>query len=145
MVTPLHLWRAGIGHDHRAKIVLAIRVLVAVIWFVLGTVFKVMGVVPRHREIVAHVLGPEIAQLVTVLIGVAETALGIWFLMGFFPRVCATLQTAAIAGMNTLELTYARSLLLAPVPMIILNSVLLALVWYAASYRVTKNCNVISS
>ena len=134
MVTPIELWRRGEPGDHRAWIVLAVRMLAAVVWFVFGTVFKVMAVVPRHREIVAHVLGPEIAPLVTVLIGLAETALGLWFLIGFFPRTCAMLQTVAIASMNTLELTYARSLLLVPVPMIVLNAVFLTLVWYGALY-----------
>lgn len=142
MVTPLDLWRRGMGGDHRAKTVLAIRILAAVVWFVFGTILKVMGAVPRHREIVAHVLGPEIAPLATVLIGLAETALGVWFLIGFFPRSCAMLQTVAIASMNMLELTYARSLLLAPVPMVIVNSVFLALVWYAALYDPLRNRDV---
>lgn len=142
MITPFDLWRGGMGGDHRAKLVLAIRILAAVIWFVFGSVFKVIGMVPRHREIVAHVLGTDIAPLVTVLIGLAEAALGVWFLIGFFPRTCAMLQTVAIASMNTLELTYARSLLLAPVPMIVLNSVFLTLVWYAALYDRLRNRDV---
>jgi uncharacterized membrane protein YphA (DoxX/SURF4 family) len=112
--------------------VLSIRILATIVWFVFGSIFKVVGAVPRHREIVAEILGDDIAPLITVLIGLAETALGLWFLVGFLPRTCAIFQTVAIVSMNTLELIYARPLLLAPVPMVILNAVFLALVWYAA-------------
>ena len=142
MVTPSELWRRGAHGDRRARIVVAVRILAAVVWFVFGAVFKVIGAVPRHREIVATILGVEIAPLLVVLIGLAETALGVWFLIGFFPRSCAAIQTFAIISMNTLELMYAHSLLLAPVPMIILNSVFLALVWYAALYAPLKNGDV---
>src|SRR5438093_1569619 len=83
-----------------ARLVLGIRILAAVVWFVFGTIFKVGGAVPRHREIVAAVLGGEIAPSITVLIGLAETALGLWFLIGFLPRTCAILQTVAIVSMN---------------------------------------------
>src|SRR2546423_13756860 len=122
MLTPIDLWRRGMGGDHRAKTVLAIRILAVIVWFIFGMIFKALNVIPRHREIVAHVLGSEIAPLVTVLIGLAETTIGIWFLIGFFPRSCAMVQTIAIVSMNALELSYARSLLLAPVPMIMLNT-----------------------
>jgi hypothetical protein len=40
--------------------------------------------------------------------------------------------------MNALELTYAQSLLLAPVPMVLVNLILLALVWYAALWTSAK-------
>ena len=117
MVTPLALWLRAEHGDRRAWLVLGIRILAAVVWFVFGTIFKVGGAVPRHREIVAEVLGGEIAPSITVLIGLAETALGLWFLIGFLPRICAVFQTVAIVSMNALELIYARSLLLAPAPM----------------------------
>jgi hypothetical protein len=77
--------------------------------------------------------------MVTVLIGLAETALGLWFLIGLLPRACATLQSIAIVNMNALELIYAQSLLLAPVPMLVLNAGLLAFVWYAALYSAKKS------
>jgi uncharacterized membrane protein YphA (DoxX/SURF4 family) len=132
MVTPIGLWRRGEHGDRRAWIVLSIRILATVVWFVFGSIFKVVGAVPRHREIVAEILGDDIAPLITLLIGLAETALGLWFLVGFLPRTCAIFQIVAIVSMNTLELMYARPLLLAPVPMVILNAIFLALVWYAA-------------
>ena len=95
-------------------------------------VFKISDVVPRHRMIVASVLGEEIAGPVTVSIGVAEAAIGLWILSGFYPRTCAAVQTVAIASMNVLELCFSRHLLLAPIPMVFANLVFLAIVWYGA-------------
>lgn len=67
-----------------------------------------------------------------MLIGAAEAVIGIWILSGFRPRTCAALQTVALALMNTLELYYARHLLLAPILMVWANIVFLGVVWYGA-------------
>ena len=142
MVTPVTLWVRGQGGDHRARIVLGVRILATIVWIVFGGIFKVLGVVPRHQEIVANILGGEHARVITVLIGLAETALGLWWLIGFLPRICALFQTAAIISMNVLELHYARPLLLAPVAMIISNVIFLALVWYAALYAGMRSTDV---
>jgi hypothetical protein len=121
--------------------VLGIRVFAATVWFVFGTIFKVLGTVPRHREIVAAILGSENAALVTVLIGLLETVIGFWVLSGFRPRTCAGIQTIAIVTMNAMELSYARLFLLAPIPMLLANAVFLALVWYAALWTLRNNLN----
>jgi uncharacterized membrane protein YphA (DoxX/SURF4 family) len=134
MLTPKNLWLRGRQGDHSAWFVLSIRIFAAAIWFVFGIIFKVLDVIPRHREIVAVILGNESATLVTTLIGSGEVIIGIWFLSGILARSCAVAQTITIATMNALELIYARPLLLAPVPMIILNAVFLVLVWYAACW-----------
>ena len=72
-------------------------------------------------------LGP-----VTILIGVAEVAMGLWILSGIRPRTCAATQTVAIITMNTLELTLARDHLLAPIPMVCANAAFLSAGWYIA-------------
>jgi hypothetical protein len=95
-------------------------------------VFKIFDVVPRHRMIVASVLGEEIAGPATGLIGVIEAVIGIWILSGFQPLICAAVQTIALASMNTLELYFARHFLLAPIPMVCANIVFLGIVWYGA-------------
>ena len=82
--------------------------------------------------IVASVLGEELAGPVTVLIGVGEVAIAIWILTGTRPRTCAAIQTVALVTMNTLELYFARHLLLAPIPMVCANIIFLGLVWYSA-------------
>ena len=110
----------------------ALRIATAVVWLVFGGLFKVLDLVPRHRLIVAAVLGAAVARPATMLIGCAEVLLGIWILSGLRPRACAAAQTIAIVTMNTLELTLARELLLAPVAMLCANAALLAVGWYCA-------------
>lgn len=109
-----------------------LRLCTAAVWLVFGLVFKVMHVVPRHDQIVAAVLGPDLARPLTIAVGVGETMLALWILSGRWPRTCAAVQTLAIVAMNTLELTLARDHLLAPLPMVLANIVLLAAGWYLA-------------
>lgn len=109
-----------------------LRVGTAAVWLVFGLVFKVLHAVPRHDQIVAAVLGPDLARPLTIAVGAAETLLGLWILSGRWPRTCAAVQTLAIVAMNTLELTFARDHLLAPVPMVLANTLFLAAGWYLA-------------
>lgn len=114
------------------KTLIAIRIGTAAVWLVFGVVFKILDLVPRHRLIVASVLGEEMARPATLLIGLGEAALGLWILSGFRPRACAAFQTVALISMNALELQLARHLLLAPIAMVGANVVFLSLVWYGA-------------
>ncbi len=82
--------------------------------------------------IIAVVLGAELSGPLTVLIGIAETLIGIWILSGFRPRTCAAVQSITLVSMNIMELLFARHLLLAPIPMVCANIVFLGLVWYSA-------------
>lgn len=109
-----------------------LRIATAAVWILFGLVFKVMGVVPRHRLIVASILGEAAAGPVTLLIGGAETLMGAWILSGYRPRTCAAAQTLAIVSMNALELNFAKHRLLAPLPMVCANAVFLAIGWYVA-------------
>ena len=109
-----------------------IRFGTASVWLVFGLIFKVLGLVPRHREIVASVIGEEWATPVTVLVGLAEIGMAAWIMSELRPRWCAVAQTLAIGSMNFLELRSARELLLAPLPMVLANTVFLGLVWYWA-------------
>lgn len=111
---------------------LVLRVGIAAVWLVFGLVFKVAGVVPRHQLIVATVVGEAAAGPVTLTIGLAEAALGLWVLSGVRPRTCAAVQTLALATMNAVELSVARELLLAPAIMVCANVALIAAAWYLA-------------
>ena len=104
----------------------------ASVWLVFGTWFKLLGMVPRHRLIIAAVVGEVAAGPITLVVGAAETALAWWIISGVYPRICAAVQSLAIVTMNTFELIYARNLLLSPGLMIGLNAVLLTVVWYLA-------------
>jgi hypothetical protein len=89
-----------------------LRWCVALVWLASGLGAKVLGLVPRHREIVARVLGDEHALAWTRLIGVAEIGVAVWVLSRLWPRWCAGAQIAAVVAMNVLELTFAPDLLL---------------------------------
>jgi len=109
-----------------------LRLGIASVWLLFGLVFKALDRVPRHRQIVARVVGAERAGVVLWLVALGEMGLGIWMLVGRYLPVCVAIQTAALAAMNTLELRRARDLLLSPVGMVCANVVLLSLGWYVA-------------
>jgi hypothetical protein len=105
------------------------------VWILFGLGFKVLRLVPRHERIVGRILGETRAPLLTRLIGVGELAIGVWMASGLFPVACVVSQTALVVTMNAIELTLARDLLLAPLPMVLGNTVLLGTAWYAALGR----------
>lgn len=67
---------------------------------------------PRHKEIVATILGLEHAQVLTVAIGISEIGMAIWILSGYKSRLNAIVQILVIAVMNTLEFILVPGLLL---------------------------------
>lgn len=112
--------------------VLALRAGTALVWLAFGLLAKVLDGVPRHRAIVARVVGVEWAATLTLLVGVFEVLLAVWILSRRLPRWCAAAQTALLLSMNTLELWKARDLLLSPTAMILANAVFLSLAWLIA-------------
>jgi hypothetical protein len=113
-------------------IVRMLRYGVALVWLAFGIGAKVLNLVPRHRAIVARVLGEGLAGPLIIAIGLAEALLGLWMASGFQTLACVALQTAAIVIMNTLEIWRARDLLLFPWKMVALNVCLLCAAWYVA-------------
>jgi hypothetical protein len=109
-----------------------LRLGVAFVWLLFGLLFKALGAVPRHRQIVERVVGSARAGAVLWLVALAEIGLGIWMLAGVHLRTCMVAQTLLIVAMNTLELRRARDLLLSPVAMLCANAVFLSLGWYVA-------------
>jgi hypothetical protein len=109
-----------------------LRIGVAVVWLLFGLLFKALGAVPRHRQIVERVVGSDRAGLVLWMVALGEISLGIWMLVGIHLRFCMIVQTALIAAMNTLELLKARDLLLSPIAMLCANALFLSLGWYVA-------------
>jgi hypothetical protein len=90
----------------------ALRILIAAVWLVMGLGAKVLGLAPRHREIVARILGEDHAGTLTLLIGLGEVFLAGWILSGRYPRLCVAAQVGLVAMMNVIEFTIARDLLL---------------------------------
>lgn len=112
---------------------LALRILIGSVWGFHGLYSKLLDGIPRHRLIVARVLGDEAAAVATVLIGVLEILLGVWAFTHRLPRACATVQTAAIVAMNSLEIARAPDLLISTPGMLLLNAAFLSLGWYSAT------------
>lgn len=85
---------------------------IALVWFANGLLAKVLGLLPRHEAIVGRILGPEYADVLTILIGLSEIAVGFWVLTGLRRRITAALQIGIVLSMNLLETVLAPDLLL---------------------------------
>jgi uncharacterized membrane protein YphA (DoxX/SURF4 family) len=86
--------------------------LIAAVWIANGLFCKVLNLVPRHQEIVGHILGVEHATILTKIIGVSEILMAVWILSGIKTRLNAVTQIAIILLMNSIEFTLASDLLL---------------------------------
>jgi uncharacterized membrane protein YphA (DoxX/SURF4 family) len=65
------------------KIHIILNYLIAVVWLINGLFCKVLNMVPRHRQIVAAILGQNHAAIFTVLIGIAEIVMAVWIISGY--------------------------------------------------------------
>lgn len=90
----------------------AFRVAIAAVWLISGLAAKVLGLVPRHEQIVGRILGSGGARGITLTIGLAEVGISVWILSGAYRRFNAVLQIALVLAMNLLEIALAPDLLL---------------------------------
>jgi DoxX-like family len=86
--------------------------LIAAVWIANGLFCKVLNLVPRHREIVARIIGNAHAEVLTRAIGFSEIAMALWVLSGIKTKLNAIAQVVVIATMNSLEFIMAPDLLL---------------------------------
>jgi len=107
-----------------------LNLLIALVWLVNGLVCKLLNIVPRHKKIVANILGCEHADFFTNTIGIAEIAMAVWVLALLKPRVCAVLQIIVIGVMNIIEFIHVPHLLLFGKLNIVFASVFIALIYY---------------
>jgi hypothetical protein len=75
-----------------------------------------------------------VAPKLLKLLGVVETAIGVWILSGIAPILCAVAQTALLVTLNTCGLLWARRLIEDPAGMVVKNFAFLVLVWVSASF-----------
>jgi hypothetical protein len=94
------------------KIHTALNYSIAAVWMANGLFCKLLNLVPRHRQIVAAILGADHATLLTRAIGISETLMAVWIVSGIGSRVCAMTQILIIAVMNILEFLLVPDLLL---------------------------------
>lgn len=107
-------------------------ILIGSVWLFHGLYSKICEGIPRHRLIVGRILGDGIADKATLFIGVMEITLGLWAFSGLQRRSCALVQTLAIIAMNTLEILFAKDLLISAPGMVVLNLAFFSLIWYWA-------------
>ena len=115
-----------------ARFHLLLSILIGGVWVFHGLFSKILGGIPRHRQIVGAILGEGVADVATIVIGTLEILLGVWVFTGRWRRLCASVQTLAIVSMNTLEIALARALLISAPGMVVLNGAFLAVIWYWA-------------
>jgi len=72
---------------------------IAAVWIVNGLFCKVLNLVPRHEQIVAEILGDNYSRILTILIGLSEIAMAIWFLSNYRSRLNAVAQIGIVATM----------------------------------------------
>ncbi len=113
---------------------IAAQIVIGSVWVFHGLYSKILNGIPRHRLIVAKIIGTANAGIATKTIGLLEMLLGLWTFIGWQPVGCATMQTAAIVAMNTLEILLAGELLISAAGMVILNLGFLTLVWQWAIF-----------
>ena len=101
----------------------------ASVWVFHGLYSKILHGIPRHRQIVARILGDGFAEPLTLAVGLLEVLLGVWIFTGRKRPICALVQTLAIVGMNTLEIVFADDLLISATGMVVLNLVFLGFAW----------------
>ncbi|MEN7548591.1 DoxX-like family protein [Rapidithrix thailandica] len=85
---------------------------IALVWFINGFYCKILNLVPRHQQIVAHILGNENADIFTKMIGTSEVFMVVWIISRTYSRINAITQILIVVVMNILELIIAPDLLL---------------------------------
>jgi hypothetical protein len=91
---------------------LIVRILFALVWLVNGVWCKILDGVPRHREIVARILGEEHSLVLTRLIGFGEVFMAAWILSGIRWKWGCAAQIAAVVMMNVIEFIVVPDMLL---------------------------------
>lgn len=113
---------------------------IATVWIANGLFCKVLNLVPRHEEIVARILGNDYSRPLTLLIGLAETAMAIWVLTKLKSKINAITQMAIVATMNLIEFITVPDLLLWGKLNIIFAFLFIGLVYYN-EFVLNKNPN----
>jgi len=107
-----------------------LRVLIGSVWLINGLFCKVLDRVPRHRQIVATILGDEHSLVITRVIGAGEVGLALWIWSGIRAKLSAGLQILLVGTMNVMEFLLAPDSLLWGRFNAVFAAVFIALVWF---------------
>ena len=119
-----------------------LTILIALVWLINGLFCKVLNLVPRHREIVARILHPDWAPLLTTAIGLAEIIMCAWVLSRYRSRLCALTQITIVMLMNILEFLLTPDLLLHGRANILWASVFCLVVYFNEFYLKSNQIQV---
>jgi DoxX-like family len=89
-----------------------VRVPFAAVWLINGVWCKIMDGVPRHREIVARILGEDHSLMLTRIIGAGEVVMALWILTGIRWKWSCAAQICTVLLMNVIEFFVVPDLLL---------------------------------
>lgn len=108
---------------------------VAAVWLYEGFWCKVLGRSAHEFEVVEQVpfLEKSTSHALLRVLGVVETALGLWVLTTWQPVAAAAVQTALLIGLNSGGLFFSRHRIPDPAGMVVKNAAFLVLAWVTAS------------
>lgn len=112
-----------------------LQVAVAAVWLYEGLWCKVLGRSRHEFEVVEQVpfLAPATSHALLRVLGLVETALGVWILAGWQPIAAAVAQTALLVALNSAGIYFSRQRIPDPAGMLVKNAAFLVLAWVAAS------------
>ena len=112
-----------------------LQAAVAAVWLYEGFWCKVLARSRHEFEVVEQVpfLAPSTSHALLRVLGVLETALGMWVLTTWQPIAAAVVQTALLIGLNAAGIYFSRQRIPDPAGMVLKNAALLVLAWVTAS------------
>lgn len=122
----------------KKEIQIWLNYFIAAVWMANGLFCKALNLVPRHQAIVGRILNIDQTALLTFLIGLAETGMAIWILIGVWSRLNAIVQIFVIAVMNILEFLLAPDLLLWGKANVIFAFLFIVLIYFKEFYLSKK-------
>ena len=122
---------------------ISLTIAIGLVWFINGLICKVLGLTPRHEEIVAQILGQDYASIFTVMIGSSEVVMAIWVWSRKWLKFITYTQIGLVLTMNILETIIAPNLLLWGNLNIIWASMFCLVVWF--HYRIISKNTVTAS
>jgi hypothetical protein len=111
---------------------------IAAVWFINGFFCKILDLVPRHREIVARILGESYAAQLTIAIGILEVLMAVWVLTRISSRLSAVTQIVLVLAMNLLEFFLTPDLLIFGRFNLVIAISFVGLVYYNEFVRVKR-------
>ena len=112
-----------------------LQAAVAAVWLYEGFWCKVLARSRHEFEVVEQVpfVAPSTSHALLRLLGIAETALGLWVLTAWQPVLAGAVQTALLMGLNSAGLYFSRHRIADPAGMVIKNAAFLVLAWVTAA------------